>query len=188
MHLYYTLLHPHVVEVTCVLFLDYACWPDKKQNTWNFYHKQMKDGVRYEACFLLNRIGAISGLFEIKYICYWQKALYLLYLMRYGSPDCYEKCLNDRSNNQASLVDPGEYQNMMIKYLSVGLQTWFSYQQVALNLLFQIRYDSLPNSHKHLSDMQKALGTPIFTIKQELFCKLLCTVSTSRVCKHPSSF
>ena len=29
----------------CVLFLDYASWPDQKHNTRNFYHKRVKDGV-----------------------------------------------------------------------------------------------------------------------------------------------
>ena len=40
----YTLFHTLVVEVLCV-FLDYACWLGQKQNTRNFYHKQMKDSV-----------------------------------------------------------------------------------------------------------------------------------------------
>ena len=41
----YTVFHPLVVEVLCVLFLDYARWLGQKQNTRNFYHKRMKDGV-----------------------------------------------------------------------------------------------------------------------------------------------
>ena len=71
--------------------------------------------------------------------------------------------------NVTPLADPRNAQNMIIKYLSVGLQSWFSYQQVALNLLFQMRYDSLPNSNKQPSDRHKALGTPIFTSKHECF-------------------
>ena len=34
-----------MVEVWCVLFLDYARWLGQKQNAQNFYHKWMKDGV-----------------------------------------------------------------------------------------------------------------------------------------------
>ena len=41
----YTVFRPLVVEVLCVLFLDYARWLGQKQITQNFYHKQMKDGV-----------------------------------------------------------------------------------------------------------------------------------------------
>ena len=44
-YLMYTVSHPIVVEVSWVLFLDYACWLGQKQNTQNFYHKRMKDGV-----------------------------------------------------------------------------------------------------------------------------------------------
>ena len=76
---------------------------------------------------------------------------------------------NDIHLNVSYLVDPGACQNMIIKYLSVGLQSWFLYQQEALNLLFQMRYDSLPNSNKQPSDRQKALRTPIFTSKQDCF-------------------
>ena len=42
----YTVFHPLVVEVLCVMFLHYARWLGQKQNTRNFYHKRMKDGVR----------------------------------------------------------------------------------------------------------------------------------------------
>ena len=41
----YTVFHLLVVEVSCVLFLDHARWLSPKQNTRNFYHKRMKDGV-----------------------------------------------------------------------------------------------------------------------------------------------
>ena len=42
----YTLVHPLVVDVWCVLFWDNAHWLDQKQNTPNIYHKQMTDGVQ----------------------------------------------------------------------------------------------------------------------------------------------
>ena len=97
------------------------------------------------------------------------KGIEVLFQMIYGSPDSYKKWLDDRSNNQASLVDPGEYQNMIIKYLSVGLQSWFLYQQVALNLLFQMRYDSLPNSEKQPCDSQRGWSNSCFHISPVLF-------------------
>ena len=89
--------------------------------------------------------------------------------MGYGSLMCFNRLQSDGPKCWASLVDPGVFQNMIIKYLSGGLQSWFSYQQVALGLLFQMRYDSMSNSNKQTSDRQKALGTPIFTSKQDCF-------------------
>ena len=50
---------------------------------------------------------------------------------------------------------PGGRQNMIIKYLSVGQGSWFSNQQVALNVLFHMRYDSMPYSKKQPSDRPK---------------------------------
>ena len=76
--------------------------------------------------------------------------------MGYGGPVCSKRLLNDRPKCKRLLADPGEYQNMIIKYLSVGLQSWFLYQQVAWNSLFQMRYDSLPNSEKQPSDCQRS--------------------------------
>ena len=64
---------------------------------------------------------------------------------------------------------PGRPQNMVIKYLSVGQMSKFIYQQIALDVLFQMRYDSLPNSNKQPSDSLKAEATPVFTSKQDCF-------------------
>ena len=69
----------------------------------------------------------------------------------------------------STLADPGGPQKMVIKYLSVGQIIWFIYQQIALDVLFQMRYDSLPNSNKQSSDSLKAEATPVFTSKQDCF-------------------
>ena len=53
---------------------------------------------------------------------------------------------------------------MIIKYLSVGLQSWFLYQQLALNPLFQMRYDSLANSKKQPSDSKSGWSKCCFHI------------------------
>ena len=45
----------------------------------------------------------------------------------------------------------------------------FIYQQIALDVLFQMRYDSLPNSNKQPSDSLRAEATPVFTSKQDCF-------------------
>ena len=42
----------------------------------------------------------------------------------------------------------GRSQNMVIKYLSVGHMSKFLYYQIALDVLFQMRYDSLPKSNR----------------------------------------
>merc|ERR1712117_194721 len=44
-HQVYTVFHLLVVEVLCVLFWTQPVCMVQKQNTWNFYHRQMKDGV-----------------------------------------------------------------------------------------------------------------------------------------------
>ena len=58
---------------------------------------------------------------------------------------------------------------MVIKYLSVGQMVLFIYQQIALDVLFQMRYDSLPNSNKQSSDSLKPEATPVFTSNQDCF-------------------
>ena len=58
---------------------------------------------------------------------------------------------------------------MVIKYLSVGLIIWLKYQQIALDVLFQMRYDSLLNSNKQSSDSLKAEVTTIFSSNQDCF-------------------
>ena len=68
---------------------------------------------------------------------------------------CLKGLLSDRQKCIAYLLDPRNVQNMIIEYLSVGLQTRFLYQQLALSLLFQMRYDSLYNSEKQPSDNQR---------------------------------
>ena len=45
----------------------------------------------------------------------------------------------------------------------------FLYQQIALDVLFQMRYGSLPNSNKQPSDSLKSEATPVFTSKQDCF-------------------
>ena len=45
----------------------------------------------------------------------------------------------------------------------------FLYQQIALDVLFQMRYDSLPNSNKQPSDSLKAETTSVFTSNQDCF-------------------
>ena len=83
--------------------------------------------------------------------------------MVYGSHDSYGKWVNGRPKYWACLPDPRASQNMTIKYLSVGQMSRFIYQQIALDVLFQMRYGSLLNSKKQQSDSLRAKATPVFS-------------------------
>ena len=72
-------------------------------------------------------------------------------------------------NVEGGCQTPGRPQNMVIKYLSVGQMSTFLYQQIAPDVFFQMRYDSLLNSNKQPSDRMKAEATPVFTSKQACF-------------------
>ena len=104
--------------------------------------------------------------------------------MGYGGPVCSKRLQSDRPKCKRLLADPGEYQNMIIKYLSVGLQSWFSYQQVALNPLFQMRYDSLPNSEKQPSDSQRGWSNSCFHISLVLFLLPASKTCLSNLVSH----
>ena len=58
---------------------------------------------------------------------------------------------------------------MIIKYLSVGQVTRFHYQEIALDVLFHMRYESIPNSNKQLSDSLKAEATFLLASNQDCF-------------------
>ena len=102
------------------------------------------------------------------------KAIYVLYQRPYESPDCYVKWLIGRPEHWASLADPGASQIMVRKYLSVGQISKFIYQQIALDVLFQMRYGSLLNSNKQPSGSLGAESTPVFSSLQYYCFLLLC--------------
>ena len=83
---------------------------------------------------------------------------------------------------------PEDRSYMVIKYLSVDQMIWFIYQQIALDVLFQMRYDSLPNSNKHSTDRLKAEATPVFTSNQDCFAYCFVQWWSSGVCQSPSTF
>ena len=95
------------------------------------------------------------------------KAMDVPFHLVYGSLIWVKGLQSDRPKCWASLVDPGEYQNMIIKYLSVGLQSWFSYQQVALIILFHMRYDSMLYSKKQPSDSPRGWGSSKSSTSQD---------------------
>ena len=116
------------------------------------------------------------------------KALDVPFHLIYGSLICAKRFQSDRQNKEGCSQTPGGHQYMIIKYLSVGQWTWFLYQQVALNVLFQMRYESIPNSTKQPIDSLKAEATPVFTTYQDCFAYCFAQWGPSGVCRHASSF
>ena len=51
------------------------------------------------------------------------KAMYVPFHLVYGCLISFKGLQSDRSKCKRLLADPGEYQNMIMKYLSVGLQS-----------------------------------------------------------------
>ena len=89
------------------------------------------------------------------------KAMYVPFHLVYSSLICAKGLQNNRPKCWASLVDPRGYQNMVIKYLSVNIISYHttsvdSYQQVALIILFQMKYDSTFNSKKQPNDSPRS--------------------------------
>ena len=116
------------------------------------------------------------------------KAIYVLYQRPYGCPECNVKWLIGRPPYWASLVDPRASLIMVIKYLSVGQISRFLYQQIALDVLFQMRYNSFPNSNKQPNDSLKAETPPVFSHLKHCFAYCFAQWCPPGVCRHPSSF
>ena len=91
------------------------------------------------------------------------KAMYVPFICCMRAWSVPMGCRVTDQNVEGSWQTPGRPQNMVIKYLSVGQISIFLYQQIALDALFQMRYDSLPNSKKQPSDSQKGWDTPFLT-------------------------
>ena len=105
--------------------------------------------TEYEAGVIKSETGVIflqplgTGHATIPHI----KAMDVPFHLIYSSLICAKRLQSDRQNKVGCLLDPRNAPNMIIKYLSVGQLSKFIYQQVALNVLFQMRYDSLLNSN-----------------------------------------
>ena len=82
----------------------------------------VKNALRYEGRFTRSDLYAISlqilgvGHATIPHI----KAMDVPFHMGYSGPVCSKRLLSDRPKCKRLLADPGEYPNMIIKYLSVG--------------------------------------------------------------------
>ena len=76
-------------------------------------------------------------------------------------------------NVEVCWLTPGLLRNMLEnRYLYEKIQKILN-QQIAQTLLFQMRYDSLPNSKKQPSDRQRGWGNPCFHITPVLLSPLL---------------
>ena len=97
-------------------------------------------------------------------------------------------CRVTDQNVESDWQTPGRPQNMVIKYLSVGQISRFLYQQIALDVLFQMRYDSFPNSNKQPNDSLKAETPPVFSHLKHCFAYCFAQWCPPGVCRHPPSF
>ena len=116
------------------------------------------------------------------------KAMDVPFHLIYGRLIYAKRLQSDRQNKVACFQTPGGHQNMIIKYLSVGQLSWFLYQQVALNVLFQMRYDSMHKSKRQPSDRQRAETPPVITSLKHCFAYCFAQWGPAGVCSHASSF
>ena len=139
--------------------------PFWNKRCWELCHGLTSSSRTYEGGLSISLSAIISlqplgvGHATIPHI----KAVDVSFHLIYGSLISAKRFQSDRQNKEGCSQTPGGHQNMIIKYLSVGQWTWFLYQQVALNLLFQMRYNSILNSKKHPNDGQRSGTPPVFT-------------------------
>ena len=122
----------------------------------------------------------------LKYLIWklWMYPFICCTVAKYTSRGCRVR----GKNVELHFKTPGGRQNMIIKYLSVGLWSWFLHQQEALNVLFHLRYDSMPNSKKQPSDRLSAETPPVFTPFKHSFAYCSAQWCPPGVCRYPSSF
>ena len=101
------------------------------------------------------------------------KAIDLPFQMSYGSLICMKRLQSDRPKCWGMLAEAGPPQKHIKKYLSVGPYSKSLYQQIALNVLFQMRYGSLVNSDIWSNGIQKGAGNPCFLLTAVLLFSLL---------------
>ena len=97
------------------------------------------------------------------------KAVDVPFHLIYGSLICAKRFQSDRENKEGCSQTPGGHQYMIIKYLSVGVWSRLSYHQVALNVLFHMRYNSMPYSKNQPSNRQNAETPLVFTPLRHCF-------------------
>ena len=81
-------------------------------------------------------------------------------ILSYGSLICYKRLQNDRLKCRGLFADPGTPQNHAWIIAICRRNSKKFNQQITLNLLFQMRYESLPNSEKQSSDSQRGWDNP----------------------------
>ena len=101
------------------------------------------------------------------------KAMNVPFHMSYGSLIYLKRLQSDRPKCWGKLAEAGPPQKHIKKYLSVGPYSKSLYQQIALNVLFQMRYGSLVNSDIWSNDMQEGAGNPCFLLTAVLLFSLL---------------
>ena len=157
---------------------------------WNYIQNWTYDHGTYEARVIRSANWSLTMQKKSLSECTISNSieLYVPFHMPYGRPVRHYRLQGYEPKCWASLADPRASQIMVIKYLSVGLIIWLKYQQIALDVLFQMRYDSLLNSNKQSSDSLKAEVTTIFSSNQDCFAYCFAQWWCFGVCRHPSLF
>ena len=88
------------------------------------------------------------------------RAINVPFHLLYGSLICSKKLQSDRLKCRGTLADPSTSQNHAWIIAICRKNSKNFNQQVALDVLFQIKYDSLPNSEKQSSDSQRGWDNP----------------------------
>ena len=125
----------------------------------------------YEGVDVTNWIGAVSvqPLAADQGFMPHMKAKEVLFHFLYGSLICSKRLQSDRPKCWGMLADPSTPQNhAWIIAICRKISKNFN-QQRTLNLLFQMKYDSLPNSEKQSSDSQRSWDNPYSLLTLVLF-------------------
>ena len=109
------------------------------------------------------------------------RAINVPFHLLYGSLICSKKLQSDRLKCRGMLADPSTPQNHAWIIAICRKNSKYFNQQITLNLLFQMRYESLPNSEKQSSDSQRGWDNPC-----SLITLLLLFPLASKTCLNNS--
>ena len=140
----------------------------------------------YEGVDVTNWIGAVSvqPLAADQGFMPHMKAKEVLFHFLYGSLICSKRLQSDRPKCWGMLADPSTPQNHAW-IIAICRKNSKNYnQQVALDVLFQMKYDSLPNSEKQSSDSQRGWDNPCSLITLVLLFPLASKTCLNNLGSH----
>ena len=112
------------------------------------------------------------------------RAINVPFHLLYGSLICSKKLQSDRLKCRGMLADPSTPQNHAWIIAICRKNSKIFNQQITLNLLFQMRYESLPNSKKQSSDSQRGWDNPCSLITLRLLFPLASKTCFNNLASH----